>query len=143
MASAASPAPTASGRSRSWVASSPANTTASATATLTQPAPTVRGKFFKIGAGIYRPIAAPTAQTIVGSWTAAGTRYVFHANGTYEMGQAASGSGWASGARVSGPYSVDGHLVVMRPQGGQITIVPMGLVTPRLLLIDGIFYERS
>lgn len=101
------------------------------------------GPFFKIGGGIYRPVTAPTQQTLAGTWTVSGTRYVFHSNGSYEMGQVASGAGWAAGSRVTGAYSVDGHLVVLRPQGVPITITPMGLVGRDLLLINGLFYRKS
>ena len=101
------------------------------------------GQFFKIAAGTYRPVAAPTPQSIVGTWTVPGTRYVFHPNGSYESGQVASGAGWVAGSRVTGAYSVDGHLVVLRPQGVAVTITPMGLVARDLLLINGLFYRKS
>jgi hypothetical protein len=101
------------------------------------------GQFFKVAGGTYRPVSAPTPQSIVGTWTATGTRYVFHPGGSYESGQVASGPGWAAGSRVTGAYSVDGHLVVLRPQGVPITITPMGLVARDLLLINGLFYRKS
>jgi hypothetical protein len=101
------------------------------------------GQFFKIAGGTYRPVSAPTPQSIVGTWTVTGTRYVFHSNGSYESGQVASGPGWVAGSRVAGSYSVDGHLVVLRPQGVPITITPMGLVARDLLLINGLFYRKS
>ena len=92
---------------------------------------------FKIGAAVFRPVTAPTRQTLIASWTVAGTRYVFHPNDTYEMGQAASGGGWAAGARTAGSFSIDGHLVVLRSRSVPITITPIGFIGPDLILING------
>jgi len=100
-------------------------------------------EIFKIGAAVFRPITAPTKQTLAGTWTVAGTKYVFRPGDTYEMGQVVSGGGWAAGSRVTGAYSVDGHLVVLRPQGAPITITPIAFVGRDLILINGLLYRRS
>jgi hypothetical protein len=99
--------------------------------------------FFKIGAAVYRPITAPTKQTLNAAWTVAGNKYVFRPNDSFEMGQVVTGGGWAAGSRQTGTYSVDGYLVVMRPQSGPITIMPIGFAGPDLILISGLLYRRS
>ena len=101
------------------------------------------GPFFKIGAATYRPVTAPTRETLAGTWRAPGTKYVFHPNGSFEMGQVTSGDGWVAGSRTAGGYGVDGHLVVLRPQGAAVTIVPIGFVSRDLIIIHGLFYKRS
>jgi len=99
--------------------------------------------FFKIGTAVYRPVSLPTKQTLNAAWTVAGNKYVFRPNDTFELGQVVSGGGWAAGSRQTGTYSVDGYLVVTRPQSGPITITPIGFVGPDLILINGLLYRRS
>lgn len=101
------------------------------------------GAFFKEGAALFRPLDPMTKAGIVGTWRFPGRKYVFNANGTYEFGQVETGDGWAAGSNVSGTYTVDGYLVVMRQKDGPTIITPMGTPGPGLMIVNGVFYKKG
>ncbi|MBC8066647.1 MAG: hypothetical protein H7Y17_17585, partial [Chlorobia bacterium] len=101
------------------------------------------GRFFKIGEAVYRPLAAPTKQSLVGTWRVPGNKYVFNMNGTYEAGQTVDGGDWVATSVVSGTYAIDGHLVVFRPKDGPMAIIPIGMVGKDIMLASGLLFKKS
>lgn len=101
------------------------------------------GFFFKQGAAIYRELRAPSTKTLVGKWRAMSTQYVFRADGTFEFGQVTSGNDWIAGSNWGGTYFIDGHLVVMQYTGRHTTVVPIGIVSDKQILIGTTLLVRS
>jgi hypothetical protein len=100
------------------------------------------GLFFKHGESVFRELKLPTTSALVGRWRSVGTQYIFNSNGTFEIGQVASGDNWVSGSNSSGRFLIDGVLVVLEYQGRTV-IVPIGIVSSRQLLIGSTLFVRS
>lgn len=93
------------------------------------------GLFFKQGAATYRELKAPTTKALMGTWRAKSTQYLFRQDGTFEFGQVTSGNEWIAGSNWGGNYFIDGHLVVLQFAGRHTTVVPIGIVSAKQILI--------
>jgi len=100
------------------------------------------GLFFKHGESVFRELKLPTTSAIVGRWRSMGTQYIFNSDGTFEMGQVASGDNWVSGSNSTGRFVIDGILVVLEHRGMTV-IVPVGVVSAKQLLIGSALFVRS
>lgn len=101
------------------------------------------GKFFKIGAAMFRPLVPLTKDSLVGTWRTTGTEYKFKADGTYEMGTLVDTGDWSAGSRATGKYVIDGYLLMFIPNdGGPMYIDRAGM--GGLMLVKGsTFFVRK
>ncbi|GMU60228.1 MAG: hypothetical protein AMXMBFR34_19910 [Myxococcaceae bacterium] len=100
------------------------------------------GTWFAIRSLKYRPVAEVPRDTLVGTWKTAGSRYVFHDDGTFEMGQV-SLEAWA-GASRKGRWTLDGYLLMLEPfdNAGWITTVG-STVGGRFLIVGDTLHSRE
>lgn len=77
-----------------------------------------------------------------GTWKTAGSRYVFRADGTFEMGQV-SLEAWA-GQRRAGRWTLDGYLLMLEPADGPGWITTVGsAVDGRFLVVGNTLHSRG
>lgn len=103
------------------------------------------GKFFKIGATVFRPLTTATPKAIVGKWTGVGavrSQYEFLPDGTYRCGQIVDTGDWAAGVTTSGTYTLEGYLLMLRPSSGPIQIDLVGF-DRTILMIGTTFHTRK
>jgi hypothetical protein len=92
------------------------------------------GAYFAIGEARYRPLEKATPAGLVGAWVAGGTRYVFKADGTYEMGQVVIDRAGTVAGGTQGTFELDGYLIAIRPRDGAGWISFVGATGPSLIL---------
>lgn len=101
------------------------------------------GAWIEIGAGRHRPLAPPAAKGLVGTWSGAGGRYVFRADGTYESGHVSASSELTIAAGGRGTYVLDGYLLSLRPADGPGWITTIGASGAACLVIGPTLYCRD
>ncbi|MBX3467866.1 MAG: hypothetical protein KF878_13375 [Planctomycetes bacterium] len=92
------------------------------------------GPYFAIGEARYRPLEKATTAGLVGSWVSAGSRYVFKADGTYEMGYVDSTREGTVTIGAQGTFELDGYLIAIRPREGPGWIAFVGATGPTLIM---------
>jgi hypothetical protein len=100
------------------------------------------GEYFAIGSLKYRPIAPVSRDALVGTWKTAGSQYVFHDDGTFEMGQVSLEV--RAGATHKGRWTLDGYLLMLEPSDGAWWITTVGsTVGGRFLIIGNTLHSRG
>ncbi len=86
------------------------------------------GPFFKVGKARYSPLTPPTSEQLVGTWqAAAGSRYVFSANGAFGPGA----------------WRLEGYLLELRPGDMPQWISTVGMTGDSLMVMNGAVYSRQ
>lgn len=100
------------------------------------------GEYFAIRQLKFRPIAPVSRDALVGTWKTAGSQYVFHDDGTFEMGQVSLGA-WAGGTH-KGRWTLDGYLLMLEPSDGAGWITTVGAtVGGRFLIVGYTLHSRG
>lgn len=100
------------------------------------------GEWFAIRQLKFRPVSVPSRDVLVGTWKTAGSRYVFHDDGTFEMGQV-SLEAWA-GQKRTGRWTLDGYLLMLEPTDGPGWITTVGsTVGERFLIVGDVLHSRG
>jgi hypothetical protein len=99
-------------------------------------------EYFMIGQMKHRPISPVSRDGLIGAWKSAGSRYVFHDDGTFEMGQVALEVG--AGASYRGKWTLDGYLLMLEPSQGPGWISFVGAtVGGRFLIVGNVLHSRE
>ena len=101
------------------------------------------GPFFKVGEALYRPLARPTREGVIGAWTTPGGRWVFKADGTYESGHITETGDFTLAAGGRGTWELDGWLIAIRPAGAPMWINKVGAWNQRHLMLGATLYEKE
>lgn len=101
------------------------------------------GPFFGIGAARYRPLARPTREGLIGTWTTTGGKYVFKADGTFEMGHVTDTGDFTVASGGQGTYELEGHLIAIRPRDAPMWISQIGAWGRRNLILGTTLYQRQ
>lgn len=101
------------------------------------------GPFFKIGAAIYRPLAVPTREGLIGAWTTPGGKWVFKADGTYESGHITDTGDFTVAAGGRGTWELEGRLIAIRPEGAPMWINQIGAWNDRNLMFGTVLYQKQ
>lgn len=100
------------------------------------------GPWFAIRHLKYRPVSPVSSDTLIGTWTAGGSRFVFHADGTFESGQVSVELG--AGAAHQGRWTLDGYLLMLEPAGAPGWITTVGTtVDERFLILGNALHARG
>lgn len=100
------------------------------------------GPYFAIGEARYRPLEKATAAGLDGTWISGGSKYVFKADGTYEMGQVVDTPDWTAAVGGRGTYELDGHLLAIRPRDGPGWIAFVGATGPTLIMGTSVYRKE-
>jgi len=101
------------------------------------------GPWIDIGGGRYSALELITAKSLVGTWSGAGARYVFRADGTYESGHVINTTDFVAGAGGRGTWQVDGYLLALRPNDSPGWITMVGGTGKTFAVIGSGVYTRQ
>lgn len=100
------------------------------------------GPWMKIGGAKYGALEFANEDHLLGEWVGAGSKFVFHDDGSYESGQIVDTGEWVGATSMKGTWQLDGYLIEFRPQGAPSWIGTVAKAN-HLLLINTTVYSRE